>query len=267
MSPSAPPKGTMSFEFILTEARGRVGWITLNRPDALNALNAAMMAEITDALHAFAADPEIGCIVLTGSERAFAAGADIKEAVDRTFPATFLDDFLASWDVVARERKPLVAAVSGYALGGGCEVVLMCDVVLATDTARFGLPEVKIGIMPGAGGTQRLTRAVGKAKAMDLCLTGRMMDVVEAERAGLVSRIVPAAELIEQAQAVAEQIAEKSRVGTMVIKETVNRAFENSLAEGLLFERRSFHALFGTYDQKEGMLAFVEKRPAQFNNV
>ncbi|MCG5237926.1 enoyl-CoA hydratase [Xanthobacter oligotrophicus] len=254
----------MTFEFIRTEVRGRVGWVTLHRPEALNALNAAMVAEIVKALSVFGADPDIGCVVLTGSDRAFAAGADIKEAAERTYPETFLDDFLASWDAIARMRKPVVAAVAGYALGGGCEVVLMCDVVIAADTARFGLPEVKIGVMPGAGGTQRLARAIGKAKAMDLCLTGRMMDAAEAERSGLVSRVVPASDLLAEAQAVAEAISAKSRINTMVIKEAVNRAFETSLSEGLLFERRTFQALFATLDQKEGMAAFVEKRQPEF---
>ncbi|MFG1371999.1 enoyl-CoA hydratase [Xanthobacter oligotrophicus] len=254
----------MTFEFIRTEVRGRVGWITLHRPEALNALNAAMVAEIAGALAVFGADPDIGCVVLTGADRAFAAGADIKEAAERTYPETFLEDFLASWDVIARMRKPVVAAVAGYALGGGCEVVLMCDVVIAADTARFGLPEVKIGVMPGAGGTQRLARAIGKAKAMDLCLTGRMMDAAEAERSGLVSRVVPASDLLAEAQAVAEAISAKSRINTMVIKEAVNRAFETSLSEGLLFERRTFQALFATLDQKEGMAAFVEKRQPEF---
>lgn len=256
----------MPFGFIRTKVIGRVGWITLDRPDALNALNAAMVGEIAGALATFGADPDIGCVVLTGSERAFAAGADIKEAAERTYPETFLEDFLASWDLIARARKPVVAAVAGYALGGGCEVVLMCDVVIAADTARFALPEVKIGVMPGAGGTQRLTRAVGKAKAMDLCLTGRMMDASEAERAGLVSRIVPASDLLAEAQSVADEISAKSRIDTMAIKEAVNRSFETSLAEGLLFERRTFQALFATFDQKEGMAAFVEKRPARFRD-
>lgn len=266
MTPAAQSGAPRRFDLIRTMAHGRVGWITLDRPDALNALNAAMVAEIASALGQFGADPEIGCVVLTGSDRAFAAGADIKEAADRTYPETFLEGFLASWDVIARMRKPLVAAVAGYALGGGCEVVLMCDVVIAADTARFGLPEVKIGVMPGAGGTQRLARAVGKAKAMDLCLTGRMMDAAEAERSGLVSRIVPAADLLAEAQRIAEEIAAKSRINTLAIKETINRAFETSLSEGLLFERRMFQSLFATLDQKEGMAAFAEKRAPQFRD-
>ncbi|MFG1463330.1 enoyl-CoA hydratase-related protein [Xanthobacter sp. DSM 24535] len=256
----------MPFELVRTKVIGRVGWITLDRPGALNALNAAMVGEIASALAAFGADPDIGCVVLTGSDRAFAAGADIKEATERTYPETFLEDFLASWDAIARMRKPLVAAVAGYALGGGCEVMLMCDVVIAADTARFGLPEVKIGVMPGVGGTQRLARAIGKAKAMDLCLTGRMMDAWEAERSALVSRVVPASDLLAEAQVVAEEISAKSRISTLAIKEVVNRAFETSLSEGLLFERRTFQALFATLDQKEGMTAFAEKRAPQFRN-
>ena len=254
------------FTLIKTEVRGRVGVITLNRPEALNALNAAMVAEITRALETFEGDAGIGCIVLTGSERAFAAGADIKEAAARTYPDTLLEDFLGSWDAVARTRKPTVAAVAGYALGGGCEMAMMCDIIIAADTARFGLPEVTIGIMPGAGGTQRLARWVGKAKAMDLCLTGRQMDAMEAERIGLVSRIVPAEALLAEAEAVAATIAEKSLPGTLTIKESVNRAYETGLSEGLRFERRVFHALFATSDQKEGMAAFVEKRPARFTH-
>ncbi|WP_296580655.1 enoyl-CoA hydratase [Xanthobacter sp.] len=257
----------MAYDFIQTRVAGRVGWITLDRPDALNALNAAMVGEIARALAGFGADPDIGCVVLTGSDRAFAAGADIKEAAGRSYPETFLEDFLASWDAIAHLRKPLVAAVAGYALGGGCEIMMMCDVIIAAETARFALPEVKIGVMPGAGGTQRLARAIGKAKTMDLCLTGRMMDAAEAERLGLVSRMVPASELLAEAQAVAEGIATKSRISTMAIKEAVNRAFETSLSEGLLFERRTFHALFATQDQKEGMAAFVEKRAPQFRDM
>ncbi|UJX47993.1 enoyl-CoA hydratase [Xanthobacter sp. YC-JY1] len=257
----------MAYDFIQTRVAGRVGWITLDRPEALNALNAAMVGEIVRALAGFGADPDIGCVVLTGSERAFAAGADIKEAAGRSYPETFLEDFLASWDAIAHLRKPLVAAVAGYALGGGCEIMMMCDVIIAAETARFALPEVKIGVMPGAGGTQRLARAIGKAKTMDLCLTGRMMDAAEAERLGLVSRVVPASELLAEAQAVAEGIATKSRISTMAIKEAVNRAFETSLSEGLLFERRTFHALFATQDQKEGMAAFVEKRAPQFRDM
>lgn len=254
----------MDHQYTKVSISGHTGWIALHRPDALNALNTPMMTEICAALDAFEANQEIACVVITGSERAFAAGADIKEAIDRTFPETFLEDFLAFWDRVAQFRKPLVAAVSGYALGGGCELAMMCDIIIASETARFGLPEVKIGVMPGAGGTQRLARAVGKAKAMDLCLTGRMMDAAEAERCGLVSRVVTVADLLPEAQAVADAIGEKSRVSTMMIKESVNRAFETSLAEGLRFERRVFQSLFATPDQKEGMAAFIEKRPPRF---
>lgn len=252
--------------FIKTETRGRVGFITLNRPDALNALNTAMVDEIIAALQGFEQEPAIGCIVITGSERAFAAGADIKEAAQRTYPDTLLEDFFGSWDQVAHTRKPLVAAVAGYALGGGCELAMMCDIIIAADTARFALPEVKIGIMPGAGGTQRLARWVGKAKAMDICLTGRQVDAAEAERIGLVSRLVPADALLTEAEAVAAAIAEKSLPGILTIKESVNRAYETALSEGLRFERRVFHALFATLDQKEGMAAFVEKRAPSFTH-
>ncbi|MFS8037116.1 enoyl-CoA hydratase-related protein [Xanthobacter sp. AM11] len=251
---------------IRIETRGRIGWITLNRPEALNALNTAMMGEVCAALDGFAAAREVACVVITGSERAFAAGADIKEAMDRTFPGTFMEDFLGFWERVAGFRKPLVAAVSGYALGGGCELALMCDILIASETARFGLPEGKIGVMPGAGGTQRLARWVGKAKAMDLCLTGRMMDAAEAERAGLVSRLVAPADLLPVAQEAAEAVAEKSQVAMMMTKESVNRAFETSLAEGLRFERRVFQALFATRDQKEGMAAFAARRPPIFED-
>lgn len=256
----------MEPQYIKLESRGRVGWITLHRPEALNALNSALMAEVFGALDRFEADAGIGCIVITGSDRAFAAGADIKEALDLTYPETFLQDYLATWDRLAQCRKPLVAAVAGYALGGGCELAMMCDLIIAAETARFGLPEVKIGVMPGAGGTQRMVRAVGKAKAMDLCLTGRQMDAQEAERAGLVARIVPADALLAEAAAVAETIAEKSLPGLMIIKESINRAFETPLSEGLRFERRVFHALFGTADQKEGMAAFAQKRPPIFTH-
>lgn len=249
------------YRFIRTERRGRVGWLTLDRPQVLNALNAGTVAELTAALAAFAADAEVGCIVLTGSERAFCAGADIAEVLDCSYPATFQDDLLASWDALGRSRKPMVAAVAGHALGGGCELALMCDVILAAENARFGLPEVRIGTMPGAGGTQRLARAIGKAKAMELCLTGRSMDAAEAERAGLVSRIVPLAELQSEAQAVAAAIAGNAPIAVLAIKEAVNRAWESSLAEGLIFERRTFQALYATEDRREGMLAFLEKRP------
>jgi enoyl-CoA hydratase len=254
----------MTYETILVETRGRVGLITLNRPKALNALNSTLIGEVNAALDAFERDAGIGCIVLTGSEKAFAAGADIKEMADLSFPQTYLDDFITSWDRVGARRKPIIAAVAGFALGGGCELAMMCDFIIAADNARFGQPEIKLGVMPGSGGTQRLTRAVGKAKAMDLCLTGRMMDAAEAERAGLVARIVPLADLLKEAMAAAEAVAGMSLPIAMMTKESVNRAFETTLAEGIRFERRVFHAMFATEDQKEGMAAFVEKRPAAF---
>jgi enoyl-CoA hydratase len=254
----------VTYETIITETRGRVGLVTLNRPQALNALNSTLVRELNAALEALDADRGIGCIVITGSERAFAAGADIKEMSSLTYPDTYLDDFITSWDRVAARRKPIIAAVAGFALGGGCELAMMCDVILAADTAKFGQPEIKLGVIPGAGGTQRLTRAVGKAKAMDLCLTGRMMDAAEAERAGLVARIVPAASLLEEAMKAAETIASMSLPSVMTAKESVNRAYETTLTEGLRFERRVFHALFATEDQKEGMAAFVDKRAPAF---
>ena len=257
----------MAYQYILVETRGRVGLITLNRPDALNALCAPLMDELTAALDAFEADSGIGAMVLTGSEKAFAAGADIKEMQEKTWPDTYLEDFItAGWERLTRCRKPVIAAVAGFALGGGCEVAMMCDFIIAGDNAKFGQPEVNLGIPPGAGGTQRLTRAVGKAKAMDMCLTGRFMDAEEAERAGLVSRIVPAAELVDEAIKSAEAIAAKSLPTAMVIKESVNRAFETTLSEGVRFERRLFQATFGTYQQKEGMAAFVDKRKPDFKN-
>ena len=257
----------MAYEFIIVETRGRVGVITLNRPDALNALCSPLMAELTDALDGFEADANIGAVVLTGSEKAFAAGADIKEMQDKGWPDIYLEDFItAGWERLARFRKPVVAAVAGFALGGGCEVAMMCDFIIAGDNAKFGQPEVNLGIPPGAGGTQRLTRAVGKAKAMDLCLTGRFMDAEEAERAGLVSRIVPVADLLDEAVKAAETIAAKSLPNAMIIKESVNRAFETTLSEGVRFERRLFHASFGTRDQKEGMAAFTEKRKPVFTH-
>jgi enoyl-CoA hydratase len=251
---------------VLVETRGRVGVLRLNRPEALNAIDAEVIDRLDAALGEMNADRNIGCVVLAGSEKAFAAGADIREMQAKSFVDAYLDNFLSRWDGVAAFRKPMVAAVSGYALGGGCELALMCDVIVASDAARFGQPEIKLGIPPGAGGTQRLTRAVGKAKAMDLCLTGRMMDAVEAERAGLVSRIVPAARVIEEAMSVAETIASMSLPIAMMVKESVSRAFETSLAEGLRAERRHFHAAFATEDQKEGMSAFLEKRAAAFKN-
>jgi enoyl-CoA hydratase len=251
---------------IIVETKGRVGLIRLNRPNALNALNSAMMEEIAIAVDAFEADAGIGCLVVTGSEKAFAAGADIKEMADKSYMDAFMGNFAATWDRLARARKPVVAAVAGFALGGGCELAMQCDIIIAADTAKFGQPEIKLGIIPGIGGTQRLTRAVGKAKAMDLILTGRMMDAAEAERSGLVARIVPAEDLLAAAMKTAETIAAMSLPSVMAAKEAVNRAFEISLAEGVAFERRVFHALFATEDQKEGMAAFVEKRPAKFVN-
>jgi enoyl-CoA hydratase len=254
------------FETILVETREKVGLITLNRPQALNALNATLIGELNQALDAFEADATIGCIVITGSEKAFAAGADIKEMSRLSYPQTYLDDFITAWDRVGSRRKPIIAAVAGFALGGGCELAMMCDFIIAADTAKFGQPEIKLGVMPGAGGTQRLTRFVGKAKAMEMCLTGRMMDAAEAERSGLVSRIVPAAQLLEEALKTAAAIASMSLPIAMMTKESVNRSYETTLAEGIRFERRVFHAMFATADQKEGMAAFVAKRPAKFEN-
>ena len=256
----------MSYETIQVETKGKVGVIRLNRPQALNALNAQMCADLTAALDGFEADTDVGFIVITGSEKAFAAGADIKEMSGKTYMDMFADDFPARWERVARTRKPLIAAVAGFALGGGCELAMMCDLLIAADNAKFGQPEIKLGVIPGIGGTQRLTRAIGKAKTMDLCLTGRMMDVAEAERAGLVSRIVPLADLMTETLKAAETIAGMSLPTLMVAKESVNRSFESSLTEGLRFERRVFHGLFATDDQTEGMAAFVEKRPPQFKN-
>ena len=257
----------MSYETILTEKRGRVGLITFNRPQALNALSAAVMAELGVALDAFEADDDIGAIVVTGSEKAFAAGADIKEMQGKTFAECYLQDFITKdWERLAQCRKPTLAAVAGFALGGGCEIAMMCDIIIAADTARFGQPEITLGILPGAGGTQRLTRLVGKAKAMDLCLTGRMMNAEEAERSGLVSRVVPAAELLDTALKVAAQIADYSRPAALMVKESVNRAEETTLSEGIRFERRLFHAAFATEDQKEGMAAFVAKRKPDFRH-
>lgn len=256
----------MAFETILTETRGRVGLITLNRPQALNALNDQLIGELNAALDMFEADDGVGAIVVTGSERAFAAGADIKEMQAKTYMEAFKGDFIASWERVSRCRKPVIAAVAGFALGGGCELAMSCDFILAADTAKFGQPEIKLGIMPGAGGTQRLVRAIGKSKAMELCLTGRMMDAEEAERSGLVARIVPAAGLLEDAIKTAETIAAQSMTASMMTKDCVNRAFETTLAEGIRYERRTFHAMFATHDQKEGMAAFTEKRRPQFRN-
>jgi enoyl-CoA hydratase len=252
---------------ILVERRGAVGIVTLNRPQALNALNAALISELGIALDEFERDDAISAIVLTGSDRAFAAGADVKEMAGKTYIEAYRQDFITTgWERVAQCRKPIVAAVAGFALGGGCEIAMMCDIVIAADNARFGQPEITLGTIPGAGGTQRLTRFVGKAKAMDLCLTGRMMDAAEAERAGLVSRIVPAADLLAEAVKIAERICEMSRPIAMMVKEAVNRAYETTLAEGVRFERRLFHATFATEDQKEGMAAFIAKRKPEFKN-
>ena len=256
----------MDDETILTETRGRVRLITLNRPKALNAINARLTAEVIAAVRAADADPGIGCIVLTGSERAFAAGADIKEMQHLSYAEVYGRDRFSDWDAFNAVRTPIIAAVAGYALGGGCELAMMCDFILAADTAQFGQPEIKLGVMPGMGGSQRLARYVGKAKAMEMCLTGRMMDAAEAERCGLVSRIVPAADLVEDAMRTGAAIAGMSKPAAMMTKEAVNRAFETTLAEGLRFERRVFHAMFATDDQKEGMAAFVEKRPAKFSH-
>jgi enoyl-CoA hydratase len=256
----------MAYETLIVETHGRVGLVRLNRPQALNALNSTLVAELNTVLDGFDRDSGIGCIVITGSEKAFAAGADIKEMQTKSYPETYLEDFIAAWDRVGARRKPIIAAVAGFALGGGCELAMMCDVVLAADTAKFGQPEIKLGVMPGAGGTQRLTRFVGKAKAMEMCLTGRMMDAAEAERAGLVSRVLPAAELVDEALKVAAQIADLSTPIVMMTKESVNRSYETTLAEGIRFERRVFQAMFATADQKEGMGAFVEKRKPAFTH-
>ena len=250
----------MSYETILVEQRERVTLITLNRPQALNALNSQVLAELLDATRALDADPRQGCAVITGSAKAFAAGADIKEMQAQGFADMYAHDFFAGWDQFTRTRKPIIAAVAGYALGGGCELAMMCDFILAADSAKFGQPEVKLGVSPGMGGSQRLARAVGKAKAMEMCLTGRMMDAAEADRAGLVSRVVPADQLVEEAMKTAAMIAAMPPLAVLANKEMVNAAFETGLAQGVQFERRLFHALFGTADQKEGMTAFVEKR-------
>jgi enoyl-CoA hydratase len=251
----------MSTELIQVETRERVGVITLNRPDALNALNAQLVREIGEAARAFDADPNIGCILVTGSEKAFAAGADIKEMKDKTHDEVYAEDFITDdWEVLADLRTPVVAAVSGFALGGGCEIAMMCDIIIAGDSAKFGQPEIKLGTIPGAGGTQRLTRAVGKAKAMELCLTGRMMDAEEAERAGLVAKVVPAADLQDEAMKTASTIAGMSLPIAQRCKEAVNVAFETTLREGVRFERRTFHSTFATQDRAEGMDAFVNKR-------
>ncbi len=257
----------MSYQHILVETRNKVGLITLNRPQALNALSSELMMELSSALDAFEADDNIGAMVLTGNEKAFAAGADIKEMKDKSFMEAYLNDFISdTWERVPTCRKPVIAAVAGFALGGGCELAMMCDFILAGDNAKFGQPEINLGIIPGAGGTQRLTRFVGKSKAMEMCLTGRMIDAEEAERCGLVSRIIPAAELIEEAVKTAQAIAQKSRPAVLMAKESVNRSYEVTLNEGIRFERRFFHALFATEDQKEGMAAFAEKRKAEWKH-
>jgi len=249
----------MAYETILFETRGNVALITLNRPKALNALCGQLMDELTDALNGIEKNPEIGCTVITGSERAFAAGADITEMKDKNF-------ITSNWETGPRTRKPVIAAVAGFALGGGCELAMMCDFIIAAESAKFGQPEIKLGVIPGSGGTQRLTRFVGKSKAMDMCLTGRMMDAQEAERSGLVSRVVPNDQLVDEALKAAAVIAGMSRPSVIVAKEAINRAYETTLSEGVRFERRTFHALFAFEDQKEGMGAFVEKRPARFGN-
>jgi enoyl-CoA hydratase len=257
----------MAYETILVEIEDYVALVRLNRPEALNALNAKLLGELTEALLALDANDKVRCIVLTGSEKAFAAGADIKEMLGKSFVDVFTEDLFASeGERLTRVRKPIIAAVSGYALGGGCELAMMCDFIICSDTAKFGQPEINLGVVAGLGGTQRLTRFVGKSKSMDMHLTGRFMDAAEAERAGLVSRVVPAKDLIKEAMAAARKIAEKSALTAMVVKESVNRAYETTLREGLLFERRVFHSLFATEDQKEGMSAFAEKRTAQFRD-
>jgi enoyl-CoA hydratase len=256
------------YENIVVETRDRVGLITLSRPKQLNALNDALMDELGDALFAFDRDEAIGCIIVTGGPKVFAAGADIGAMAEWTYMDVYKSDYITrNWEAIRRVRKPVIAAVAGYALGGGCELAMMCDIVIASEDAKFGQPEVKLGIIPGAGGTQRLPRAVGKAKAMDLCLTARMMDAAEAERAGLVSRVVPPDRLLDEALDAAGRIAAFSQPIAMMIKESVNRAYEVPLAEGILFERRAFHSTFATGDQKEGMAAFVDKRKARFSNT
>jgi enoyl-CoA hydratase len=257
----------VTYQTILVDIEAPVGVITLNRPEALNALNDLLVSELTAALDAMEADAQIGCLILTGSKKAFAAGADIKEMRGQSYMDAYMGDFITrNWERAATVRKPIIAAVSGYALGGGCELAMMCDFILAADTARFGQPEINLGVMPGAGGTQRLTRLVGKSKAMEMCLTGRMMDAAEAERAGLVSRVVPADALLEEAKATARKICAMSRPIAMMTKESVNAAYETGLRQGITFERRLFHSMFATDDQKEGMAAFVEKRTPGFTN-
>ena len=257
----------MAYEHVIVEIKNRVGVITLNRPKALNALCGALMDELETALDELEANDDIGCIVVTGSEKAFAAGADITEMKDMSYMDAYKADFITrNWERLARARKPTIAAVAGFALGGGCEVALMCDIIIAAETAKFGQPEITLGVPPGAGGTQRLARSIGKAKTMDMCLTGRMIGAEEAERAGMVARVVPADRLLDEAMEAANKIAALSGPATMMVKEAVNRGFETTLAEGVRFERRLFHAAFATEDQKEGMAAFVEKRAAKWNN-
>lgn len=256
----------MAYETIVVETRGKVGLITLNRPKALNALNTQVLTELLAASQAFEENPRIGAIVVTGSEKAFAAGADIKEMQAKSYIDAYMEDFFSGWEAFTRIRKPVIAAVSGYALGGGCELAMMCDFIIAGDNAKFGQPEITLGVMPGMGGSQRLTRFVGKSKAMDMCLTGRMMDAAEAERSGLVSRVVPAGELLEEALKAATKVADFSLPAVMMAKEAVNRSYETTLSEGLRFERRLFHSMFALDDQKEGMAAFAEKRTANFKN-
>ncbi len=256
----------MAYETLLVETRGAVGLVTLNRPKALNALNAQVIAEIDRALTAFDADPAVAAVVVTGSEKAFAAGADIKEMMGRDFSDAYNSDFIGAWGRIAQHRKPVIAAVAGYALGGGCELAMMCDIIICADNAKFGQPEINLGTIPGAGGTQRLTRAIGKSKAMEMILTGRMMDAEEAERSGLAARVVPVRDLMDEAIRVADAIAAKSQPIVAMAKEAVNVAFESSLAEGIRFERRAFYATFATADRLEGMTAFSEKRSANFKN-
>ena len=257
----------MPYNTILTQTEGKVALVTLNRPQVLNALNDELMDELGDALLRFDADDAIACIVITGSEKAFAAGADISKMAQYDFQDTYRNNFITrNWETICKVRKPVIAAVSGFALGGGCELAMMCDMIIAADNAKFAQPEIKLGIIPGSGGTQRLTRAVSKSKAMDLCLTGRMMDAAEAERSGLVTRVYPVAQLMSETMAIAHTIAAMPLLTLMMVKESVNAAYETTLTEGIRFERRLFHACFGTEDQKEGMAAFLEKRPAQFKN-
>ena len=256
----------MAYENIIVETKGKVGIIRLNRPNALNALNAALKTELCEAIRKFDADDGIHCMIITGSEKAFAAGADIKEMADKTYNEALMGNFAGDWDDAAKARKPVIAAVAGFALGGGCELAMMCDIIIAADNAKFGQPEIKLGVIAGIGGTQRLTRAVGKSKSMEMNLTGRMMDATEAERANLVSRVVPLASLMDEAMKLAETIASMSLPSVLLAKEAILRSFEVPLAEGIRFERRVFHSLFATQDQKEGMKAFIDKRKPEWTN-